>query len=131
MQMKRTYFYISRRFCHTLHFVKIIRTFKPVVVILLRQLFYLPIVQFTTAGQLITAAVVKHDTFSLDIGIEISVFIDGFIQVVDAFVYKLYGGGCVSVLPFVVIIGGLAQDVIDNISLETGIGNYQKYHNRS
>ena len=25
----------------------------------------------------------------------------------------------------VVIIGGLAQDVIDNISLETGTGNYQ------
>ena len=68
---------------------------------------------------------------SLDIGIEISVFIDGFIQVVDAFVYKLYGGGCVSVLPFVVIIGGLAQDVIDNISLETGIGNYQNIINRS
>ena len=37
----------------------------------------------------------------------------------------MYGGGCVSVLPFVVIIGGLAQDVIDNISLETGTGNYQ------
>ena len=34
-------------------------------------------------------------------------------------------GEPVSVLPFVVIIGGLAQDVIDNISLETGTGNYQ------
>ena len=60
-----------------------------------------------------------------DISIEISVFIDGFIQIVDALVYKLYGGGYVSVLPFVVIIGGLTQDVIDNISLETGTGNYQ------
>ena len=73
MQMKRTYFISLVVFVIHLHFVKIIRTFKPVVVILLRQLFYLPIVQFTTAGQLITAAVVKHDTFSLDIGIEISV----------------------------------------------------------
>ena len=35
--------------------------------------------------------------------------------VVDAYLF----------LPFVVIIGGLTQDVIDNISLETGTGNYQ------